>query len=62
MLTPDRSYDTSEEDRDTDIEIEGEHGTEGDTSRRWIEVKICSGAPIMATNSYKRNPELHHGA
>ena len=57
LLTPDRSADTSEEDRDTDIEIEGEHGTEGDTSRRRMAVKICSGAPILATNSYTRNPD-----
>ena len=57
VLTPDRSDDTSAEDRDAVIEIEGEQGTEGDTSRRRVEVKICSGAPILATNSYKRNPD-----
>ena len=56
VLTPDRSGNTSAEDRDAVIEIEGEHGTEGDTPRRRMEVKICSGAPILATNSYKRNP------
>ena len=57
MLTPDRSDDTSEKNRDTDIEIDGEHGTKGNTSRRRMEVKICSGAPILATNSHKRNPD-----
>ena len=39
VLTPDRSDDTSEEDSDTDIEIEEEHGTEGDTQRRRMEVR-----------------------
>ena len=57
VLTPDRSDDTSEEDRDTDIEIDGEHGTKAETSRRRMKVEICSGAPILATNSYKRNPD-----
>ena len=57
VLTPDRSDDTSAEDGDTVIEIEGEHGTEGDASRRRKEVKICSGAPILATNSYKKDPD-----
>ena len=55
VLTPDRSDDTSAEDMDTVIYIEGEHGTEGETSRS--RMKICSGAPILATNSYKRNPD-----
>ena len=57
VLTPDRSDDTSEDDRDTNIEIEGEHETEGDTPRRRMKVNICSGAPILATNSFKRNPD-----
>ena len=61
VLIPDRSDDTSEQDRDTDIPIEGEHGTEGDTSRRRMEVKICSGAPILTTNTYKRNPDSPTG-
>ena len=39
------------------LEIEGEQGTEGDTSRRGMELKICFGAPILATNSYKKNPD-----
>ena len=57
VLTPDRSDDTSAEDSDADIETEGEQGTEGDTSRRRMEAKICSGAPILATHTYKRNPD-----
>ena len=57
VVTPDMSDDTSEVDRDTDIEIEREHGTERDRPRRRMEVKICCGAPILATNSYKRNPD-----
>ena len=40
VLTPDRSDDTSAEDRKAVREIEGEQGTEGDTSRRRMEVKI----------------------
>ena len=40
VLTPDRSDDPSAEDRDSVIEIGGEHGTEGGTSRRRMEVKI----------------------
>ena len=51
------SDDTSEEDRETDIEIEGEQGIEGDTPIRRVEWELCSGAPILATNSYKRNPD-----
>ena len=37
----------SSEDRGTAIEIEGEHGIEGDTSGRQIEVNniLCSGGP-----------------
>ena len=50
VLTPGRSDDTLAEDLDTDVEIEGEHGTGGDTSGRRMDVKICYGAPILATN------------
>ena len=57
VLTPDRSDDISAEDRDADIETEGEQGTEGDTSRRRMEANICFGAPILATHTYKRNPD-----
>ena len=56
VLTPDRSDDTSAEDRDAVIETDGEQGTEGDTSRRRMEAKICPGARILATHTYKRNP------
>ena len=58
VLTPDRSDETSEEDRDTDIEIEVP-GTEGGTSRSRMEVNICSGASILAMHSYKRNRTVH---
>ena len=44
------SDDTSAEDRDADVETEGEQGTEGDTSRRRME------ATILATHTYKMNP------
>ena len=57
VLTPDRSDDTSADDRDAVIETGGEQGTEGDTSRRRMEAKICSGAPILVTHTYKRNPD-----
>ena len=57
VLTPYRSDDTTAEDRDAVIETDGEQGTEGDTSRRRMEAKICSGARIMATHTYKRNPD-----
>ena len=57
VLTPYRSDDTSAEDRDAVIETDGEQGTEGDTSRRRMEAKICSGARILATHTYKRNPD-----
>ena len=57
VLTPDRSDDTSAEDSDAVIETEGEQGTEGDTSRRRMEAKTCSGAPVLTTNTYKRNPD-----
>ena len=49
---------SSSEDRGTVAEIEAEHGTEGDESRRQIEVlKLCSGAPILAKKSYTKNPD-----
>ena len=39
---------SSSEDRDTVIEIEGEHGTEGEESGKQIVAqKICSGTPIV---------------
>ena len=57
MLTPDRSDDTSADDREAVIETDGERGTEGDTSRRRMEANICSGAPILATHTYRRNPD-----
>ena len=56
VLTPDRSDETSADDRDAVIEIDGEQDAEGYTSRRRMQEKICSGAPILATNTYKRNP------
>ena len=53
---------SSAEDRCTVIEIEEEHGTEEDESRRHIEVqKLCSGAPILAKKSYKKNPDSPMG-
>ena len=53
---------SSSEDRCTVMEIEGEQGTEGDESRRQIEVqKLCSGAPILAKKSYKKNPDIPMG-
>ena len=57
VLTPYRSDDTSADDRDEVIETDGEQGTEGYTSRRRMEAKICSGARILATHTYKRNPD-----
>ena len=57
VSTPYRSDDTSAEDRDAVIETDGEQGTEGDTSRRRMEAKICSGARILATHTYKRNTD-----
>ena len=48
----------SSEDSGIVIEIEGEHGTEGDETARQIGVKkIYSGAPILATKSYRKNPD-----
>ena len=46
------------EDRDTVIEIEGEHGTEGEESGRQIVAKkICSRAPLLAMKLYTNNPD-----
>ena len=49
----------SSEDRDTDIEIEGGHGTEGDeTGRQLMDGKeIRLGTQMLATHSYKQNPD-----
>ena len=53
---------SSSEASGTVIEIEEEHRTEGDESRRQIEVqKLCSGAPILAKKSYKKNPDSPMG-
>ena len=34
-----------------------DNSPQGDTSRRRMEAKICSGARILATHTYKRNPD-----
>ena len=49
---------SSTEDRGTDIEMEGEHGTEEeDTGRQLLEGKgLCPGTQMLATYSYKNNP------
>ena len=53
---------SSSKDSGTITEIAGEHGTEGDESIRQIEVqKLCSGAPILAKKSYKKNPDSPMG-
>ena len=45
----------SSDDRDTVIESEEEHGTEGeDTSRQLM---ICLGTQFLATHGYKKNPD-----
>ena len=48
---------SSSEDRDTDIEIEGEHGTEGEeTGRQLMDGKeIRPGTQMLATHSYRKN-------
>ncbi len=44
------------------IEIEEEHGTEGEESGRLSGAKkICSGAPITARTSYPKNPDSPQG-
>ena len=47
----------SSEDRDTDIEIEGEHGTEWEeTGRQLMDGKeIRPGTQTLATHSYRKN-------
>ena len=49
----------SSEDRDTNIEIEGEQGTEGEeTGRQLMDGKgIRPGTHMLATNSYNKNPD-----
>ena len=52
----------SSEDKGIVIEIKGQHETEGDETGRQLEVKkICSGAPILATQSYTKNPDSPMG-
>ena len=50
---------SSSEDRGTDIEMEGEHGTEEEETGRQLldrKVHICPGTQVLATHSYKKNP------
>ena len=49
---------SSSEDRGTDIEMEGEHGTEEEeTGRQLFDGKgLCPGTQMLATHSYKKNP------
>ena len=49
---------SSSEDRGTDIEIEGEHGTEEEeTGRQLLDGKgLRPGTQMLATHSYKKNP------
>ena len=49
---------SSSEDRGTDIEMEGEHGTEEeDTGRQLLDGKgLLPGTHMLATHSYKKNP------
>ena len=49
---------SSAEDRGTDIEMEGEHGTEEEeTGRQLLDGKgIRLGTQMLATHSYKKNP------
>ena len=49
---------SSSEDRGTDLEMEGEHGTEEEeTGRQLLERKGRSpGTQMLATHSYKKNP------
>ena len=50
---------SSSEDRGTVIEIEGEHGTEGEeTDRQLLDGKgIRPGTQMLATHSYRKNPD-----
>ena len=54
-MTTERS---SSEDRDNDIEMEGEHGTEEEeTGRQLLDGKgLRPGTQMLATHSYKKNP------
>ena len=45
----------SSEDRDTVIESEVEHGTEGEGTSR--QLKIRSGTQFLAKHGYKKNPD-----
>ena len=47
------------EDRDTDIEIEGEHGTEGEKRGRQLMdgKEICPGTQRLATHRYRKNQD-----
>ena len=49
---------SSSEDRGTDIEMEGEHGTEEEeTGRQLLDGKgLRPGTQMLATHSYKKNP------
>ena len=49
---------SSPEDRGTDIEMEGEHGAEEEeTGRQLLDGKgLRPGTPMLATHSYKKNP------
>ena len=49
---------SSPDDRATDIEMEGEHGTEEEeTGRQLLDGKgLCPGTQMLATHSYKKNP------
>ena len=50
-----RAGSISSEDRDTVIESEVEHGTEGEDNSR--QLKIRSGTQFLATHGYKKNPD-----
>ena len=50
---------SSSYDKGTDIEMEGEHGTEEEeTGRQLLDRKVhrCPGTQMLATHSYKKNP------
>ena len=52
------AYRSSSEDRGTDLEMEGEHGTgEEETGRQLLDGKgLRPGTQMLATHSYKKNP------
>ncbi len=65
MITPDNTTEgnrkgeetagsISSEDRDTVIESEEEHGTEGEMTSR--QLMIRSGTQLLATHGYEKNP------